>query len=184
MLNGIEDADGGIIVDGKETIGRCIECHQCRSEDLGIGTVVANTNDVIINGDTIFQQGILITIEAVLGYLQLQRSAIEGNPFTACLDEMGHSLEGSHIVVDHHTAGIDPRTDSIIEHDGNTGIDKSLIMIIVFRILGLRHNHATNFISQKILTDMSLALVLLTAECHHDTIAANGCRLLDTCQDG
>ena len=96
---------------------------------------------------------------------------------------MGHGIIGSHIVVNHHTAGIHPRTDTVIEHDGDAGINQSLIVLIVLRILRLRHNDTTHLITMEVLTDTHLTLILFPAQGHHNPVTTGGSGLLDACQD-
>ena len=85
---------------------------------LGIVTVVAHDNHILIDRHPMFQQGILITVVTVLGDLKLHRTAIEGDTLATRLDEIGYGIIGTHIVIYHHTAGIHTCTDAVVEHQG------------------------------------------------------------------
>ena len=104
--------------------------------------------------------------------------------FTTCLDKIRNRIIGSHIVIYHHTTGIDTCTDTVIENQGDACINQSLIMIIVLGVFGLRHNDPTNLVAQEIFTDTDFALILFATQSHHDTIATGSRSLLNTCQDG
>ena len=136
-LSRIEDADGRIIVDGKEPVRPVLQSQNLRSQCLGIGTVVTDTDNLLIHFQTMFQQRILITIKTVFRYLELHRTTIVGDTLTARLYQMGHGIIGSHVIIDHHTTGVDTRTDTVVEHDGDAGINQFLIVLIVLGILRL-----------------------------------------------
>ena len=184
MLHGIEDADGRIVVHGEETIRRCLQGQDLRRHRLGIGPVVTDTDDLLIDGHAVLQQGILIAVVPVLGDLQVHRTAIEGDAFAPRLDQMGHGVIGSHIVIDHHPTGIHTRTDTVVEHQRNTGIQQPLVMVVVTCVLRLGDDDTTDLVTVEILADAGLALILFPAEGHHDTEAPRSGGLLDTRQDG
>ena len=183
MLHGVEDTDCRIVVDGKESVRRIVDSHDRGCDMLGIVTVVAHDNHILIDRHPMFQQGILITVVTVLGDLKLHRTAIEGDTLATRLDEIGYGIIGTHIVIDHHTAGIHTCTDAIIEYQRDTCVDQFLVMGIVLGVLGLRHDDAAHLRAEEVLADAHLALVLLATQCHHDTEAPGFRRLLDTCQD-
>ena len=130
-----------------------------------------------------FQQGIFITIETVLRNLKLHGTTIKCYPLASCLYQMGHGIIGTHIVIDHHTTGIHARTDSVIEHDGDTCINQPLIVFVVLGVLRLRHDDTTDLVTMEVLTDPHLTFMLLPTQGHHDPITTGGCSLLNACQD-
>ena len=129
-----------------------------------------------------FQQCILIAIKAVLRYLQRHRRPEEGNAVAPRFYQVRHAGIGPHIVVDYHAARVHARTYSIIEHQWHAGIHQLLEMLIVLRILGLRHNDATYLFLVEPLTDIHLALVLLLTRCYEYAIATFGSLFLNTSQ--
>ena len=181
-LDGIENANSRIVVDGKEGIRIVVAIKQLRRDQLGILTVVADTRQVLIELQATLQQGILIAIEAVLRDLQLHRRPVEGNAPTPRLYQIGHGIEGSHIVVDHHPTGIHTSTDTVVEHHRNARVYQLLEMFIALGVLRLRHNNAAHLLPMEHLADADFTLVLLIAQCHHDIIATSHCSLFDTCQ--
>ena len=125
------------------------------------------------------QQGILVSVETVLRDLQVHRRSIEGNARATRLDEIRNSIKGATIVVDHYPTRIHPRTYSIIKHQRQSGIHQTLKMVVLMRILGLRHDDATHLVLEERLTDAHLTLILLIALSHHDAIATGQRLLLD-----
>ena len=93
---------------------------------------------------------------------------------------MRHGIEGSHIVVNNHSTGIHARTYSIIKNKGNALIDKSLEMVILQSVLGLRHNDATHLVLIERLADAHLALIALLTGSHQNAVALRRCFLLNT----
>ena len=51
MLDGVENADGRIIIDGKEAVRRIVDSHDRRRDMLGISTVVAHDDDTLLSTD-------------------------------------------------------------------------------------------------------------------------------------
>ena len=182
-LHGIEDADGRIVVDSKETIRPMLQSQDLRRQCLGIGTIVADTDNLVIHLQTVFQQGVLIAVETVFRDLELHGRAIESDALTTRFDQITDSVIGPHVVVDHYTAGVHTCTDAIVEHQRDASIDELLIVLVVTRVLGLRHDDTTDLVTEEVLADMHLVLVLLATEGHHDTIATSRSRLLDARQD-
>ena len=90
---------------------------------FGVGAVVADTDDLLVDGHPVLQQRILVAVETVLRDLQLHRCPKEGDALTARLYQMAHGVIGPHIVVDYHTAGIHARTYSIVEDERDARID-------------------------------------------------------------
>ena len=181
-LHGIEDADGCIVVDGKESVRPMLQSQDLWRQSLGIGTIVADTDDLVVDAQTVFQQRVLIAVETVFRDLELHGRAIESNTLAARFDQITDGIIGPHVVVDHHTAGVHTRTDTVVEHQGDASIDESLVVLVVTGVLGLRRDDTTDLVTEEVLADMGLALVLLATEGHHDTIAAIGCSLLDARQ--
>jgi len=69
VLGGIENANGRVIIDGKEAVGRSISLQYMRRDSLCIGTVIADICQFWIILQIMLAQGILVAIEAVLRYL-------------------------------------------------------------------------------------------------------------------
>ena len=174
-LSRIEDADGRVVVDGKEGIGAVFLLQDFGCQGLRIGTVITNAGDAFIIGQTMFQQGVLITVEAVLRDLHRRCRSIETDALAARLYQVRHGIVSSHIVVDNHTTGIHARTYSIIEHQRHTLVHQSLEVVILLRVLGLTDDDATHLILVERLADTHLALILLAALGYHDTIATGRC---------
>ena len=160
-----------------------VECQDFWRQCLSILTIVTHPDDRLVDSQPMFQQSILIAVETILGNLQLQRSPIEGDALASRLNQMSHGVIGPHIVIDHHATCIYSRTDTVVEHQGDTRIYQFLIVVIAFRVLCLRDNHPTDFIAMEVFTDSGLTLILLAAQGHHNPIATCCCRLLDTCQN-
>ena len=97
---------------------------------------------------------------------------------------MRHRIIGAHIVIDHHAAGVHARTDTVVENQGYACINQFLVMVVILRVLGLRHDYPTALVTMEILADTHLALIFLTTQGHHDAKASFGCGLFDTRQDG
>jgi len=133
--------------------------------------------------DTVFQEGILIAVKTVLGNLQGHGGAIEGNSVTAGLYQMGHRIIGTHIIIYHHAAGIDSRADAVIEHQGDSSVDKSLEVVVLMGVLRLGDDNAANLVLIERPADLHFPLILLIALCHHDTITPCRCFLLNTRED-
>ena len=182
-LDRIENADGRVVVHGKESVGTVCLAQHLGGDGLRIGTVVADAAQALVERQVVLQQRILIAVETVLRDFQLHGRAVEGDALAAGLDEVAHSIEGTHIVVDHHAAGIDARADTVVEHQGHATVDQPLEMAIVARILGLRDDDATNLVLEERLADAHLALVALVALRHHDAVASRRSFLLNTRED-
>ena len=56
-------------------------------------------------------------------------------------------------------------------------------MLIILRILRLRHNDATDFIAMEVLTDPHLTLILFPTQGHHNPVTTGGSGFLNTRQD-
>ena len=138
---------------------------------------------MLIHRQTAFQQGIAVAIIAILRYLQLKRPSVEGDSPTACINEIGNSIKSTHIVINNDTAGVETRTDTVIEHNGNVRVYKLLEMFIATSVLSLRDDDATHFLAMKHLADACLALVLFVTQCHHNIIPARDSRLLYACEN-
>ena len=181
-LGSVQNANGCIVVNSEETIRHMLALQQFRSDGLSIRTIVADAGNALVKLQTMFQEGILIAIETVLRNLQSGRRTIEGNALTTRLNEMGHRIEGSHIVVHHYPTGIHARTYSIIEDQGDTRLHQTLEMVVTMGILRLRDDNATNLVLVKRLTNAHLTLIALATLCHHDKIASSGSFLLNASQ--
>lgn len=65
-LGGIEDADGGIVVDGEESIRHFILLQDFRRDSLSLRTVVADSHPVRVLGQPMLHDGIMVTVVSVL----------------------------------------------------------------------------------------------------------------------
>ena len=74
-----------------------------RSDALCVDTVVTDADNGIVNGDVMVKQRVLITIETVLGYLQMHRRAEECDAAASRRYKMTHSVVDTLIVVDNNT---------------------------------------------------------------------------------
>ena len=182
VFGGIQDADGSIVVDGKEAIGRRVFLQHVWRDSLCVGTVVTDVCQLRVILQPVFAEGILIAVETVLRNLQIHLRAIKGNTRTTGLYQIADRVEGSHIVVDNHTTGIHARTYSIIEHEWQTIVEQHLEMLIAMGVLRLRNNDATHLILIERATDIHLPFITLTTMSHQDAIAATGCFFLNACQ--
>ena len=181
-LGSVQNANSRIVVDSKEAIGDIITLQQFRSNGLSIRTIVADAGNALVKFQTMFQEGILVAIETVLRNLQSRSRTIEGYALATRLNEMGHCIEGAHIVVHHYPTRIHARTYSIIEDQGDTRLHQTLEMIVPMGILRLRDDNATNLVLAKRLTNAHLTLIALTTQCHDDKIASGGSFLLNASQ--
>ena len=183
VLHGVENADGGVVVDGEVAVRRGVKCHEVGGNQLGVGTVVAYADDGFIYLHTVFQQGVFIAVVTVLGNLQLHGTAVVSYTLAAYLDEVAHRIVGTHVVIYHHATGVDTRANTVVEHDGDVRVDEFLEVLVVVRVLGLGHDDATHLLPMEHLADTYLALIHLVAQCHHDVIATRHGRLFNTRQD-
>ena len=126
-----------------------------------------------------FHQGVMITIVSVFGDFQVHRRTIESYLLTTRINEMRHCRIGTHIVIDHHTRAVDPRTDSIVEDQWHTIVHQHLEMVVSLGVLGLRHDDATHLILIEVITDGYFLFISLIALRHHHTIATSTCLFLD-----
>ena len=174
----MENTNGCIIIDGKEPVGSHFLLKYPWGNDFCIGTIVANDGQLWIVGKSMFQKRILIAVETVLGDFQIGCRTIIGNAGTSRFYQMTNGIKSTHIVINHHTTGIHARTYSIIEHQRKTGIQQHLEMVVLLRILRLRHNNSADFVFIKRLTNLHLSVVTFRTLCYHDAIASAGSLLL------
>ena len=87
----------------------------------------------------------MVTIVTVFRNLKIHRRPEECDASAPRLDEVAYCRHGTHIVVDHHPAGVDSRTDAVEEHKRNALVDEASEMVVFYRILGLRDNDAAHF---------------------------------------
>ena len=144
-----------------------IQSQHLRRNRLCITTIIAYPYYRLVNSYTMFQQRILISIISVFGYLQLHRTAIESYSPTTSLYQMSNGIISTHIVIHHHSACVHACTDTVIKHDGDTCVDKFLIMIVVTSILCLRHNHTTHLRAMEIFAYPCLPLIFFVTQRHH-----------------
>ena len=183
-FHGVEDADGCVVVDGEERVRIVVAVEHIRCDELGILTVVTIACELLVEGQAMFQQGILIAVETVFRDFQVHLRAIVGNASAARLDEIADGVEGSHIVVDDDAAGIDACANAVVEHERHTSIDESLEVLVALCVLSLRNDDATHLVLVERLAEAHLTLILLAALCHHDTVAVLLGLFLDALQDG
>ena len=161
-LRGIHDADGCIVVDSKKSVRAVVEDQDLGGDYLCIGSVITDTGDGLVERQTVFEQRILIAVKTVLGNLQLHGRSVEGDALATRLNQMGHGIVGTHIVVDHHSAGIHTSTDAVVEHQGDACIDEFLIVVVILGVFCLRDDHTTALVPMEILADADLAFIFLT----------------------
>ena len=65
-LGSVHDADGRVVVDGKEAVRAVVALQHFRRYGLSIGTVVADACQRLVKCQPMLQQGILIAVKAVL----------------------------------------------------------------------------------------------------------------------
>ena len=115
-LHGIEDADGRLVVHGEERIGVVVAIEHVGRDKLRCLAVVAIAGEALVEGEAVTQQCVLVAVVAVLRDLEVHLRPVEDDATTSRLNEVGHCVEGTHIVVDHHTAGVHTRADAVVEH--------------------------------------------------------------------
>ena len=145
-LYGIENANGGIVVHSEEGIGILVAVEHIGCDELRVLTVVTMARHSVVEGQAVIQQRILIAIETVLADFQVHLRTVVGNVATTCLDEMCHSVVGTHIVIDDDATGIHTRADAVVENQRHTSIYQPLEVLIVLRVLGLGNDDATNLV--------------------------------------
>ena len=134
---GIEDADGSVVIDGKESVRRLGESHHIRSDSLCIRSVVAVLNQLVVRLHAMLQQGVTIPVVTVLPDFHCQRSAVVGDALAAGFDEMCYGSVCTHIVIHHHAAGIHSSTDTVVEYQWHALVDEPLEMVVLGSVLGL-----------------------------------------------
>ena len=179
-LHGIEDAYRRIVVHSEEGIGIDVTIKHRWRQHLGIRTVITDTCQLLVERQTMLQQGILIAIKTVLGNLKVQLRSEIGNAPATGVNEVCYGVEGAHIVVYHHPTGIHARTYSIIEHQRHACIYQALEMLIALGVLGLRDDDPTDLVLEERLTEAHLVFIALTTLGHHDTIAMGLSLFLNT----
>ena len=182
ILHRVENTDSRIVIDGKECIRIRLVLKQRHRHLLGCRTVVALAGQTLVKRQTMLQQRILITIEAVLGYLQIHRTAKECDITATSVYQIGHGIISPQVVVNHHTTGIHASTDTIIEHQGYTRVYQALEMLVLLRILGLRYNDAAHLTLIERPAQLHLTLIALATLSHHDMVTMSRSLLLNTFQ--
>ena len=102
---------------------------------------------------------------------------------TAGLYEMANGIERALIVVDNHAATVNPRADTVVEHQGNTAVDELFEVVVVHRVLSLTDNDAANLVLVEFVAEKCLSVVLLSALSYHDGISSRHSLLLDAAKD-
>ena len=176
----IEDADGGVVVDGKERIGNLLLREYLRRNGLSISAVVADVHPFLTRLQPLSQQSIAIAVIAVLRNLERHRCTVVGNTSTTRVDKMRNGIEGSHVVVDDHARSIHTCANAVVEHQWHTHVDELLEVVVFLRVLGLRDDDATHLMLIERLTDSHFAIILLVALRNHDAIAARRGLLFNT----
>ena len=105
-------------------------CNTSGGYHFRIGTVVTDEDPLVLRVESLLQQSVTVTVETVLRNLQRHRGAVGGNAPASDVDEMGDGMESAHIVIDHHTAGIDTRGNAVIEHQGYSVVEQPLKVYI------------------------------------------------------
>ena len=78
-LGSIKDADGRIVIDGKETVRTILHLQDFWRNSLSISTVVTKAHQCIVRLYVMLEQGIPVAVVSVLGNLQCHGRAIERN---------------------------------------------------------------------------------------------------------
>ena len=179
-FRGIEDADGRVVVDGKERIGYLLLREYLRRNGLSISAVVADVHPFITRMQPLPQQCVAIAVVAVLRNLERHRCSIVGNTPTTRVDEMRYGIEGSHVVVYDHARGVHSCANAVVEHQRHTHVNELLEVVVLLRVLGLRDDDATHLMFIERLTDSHFTIILLVALRNHDAIAARRGLLFNT----
>lgn len=136
-LAGIEYSQCRVIVDGEETVGAVLQCQQFGGETLCLFPVVTLPDNLRINGQFVFQQGILVSVETVLGDLQVHGRTEEADAAASRLDQVLGGSKGSGIVIHHHSAGAYLRADAVEEYEGDAVFQHFMEMFVLGGVFGL-----------------------------------------------
>ena len=170
MLCRIQHPYSGVVVHTEEAIGAIFCLQHAGRYVLGIVAVITFKYQVIVGVHTRLQQCVFITIKAVLTYQCIATHTIKGNAFAPSLNKVCYGVEGTHIIVYHHQAGINARANAVVKHQCDTFIDKRLKMVIPRRALCLRHDDAAHLMGFKHLAHLHLALIAFLAHRYHDAV--------------
>ena len=181
-LGGVHDAYGCIIVHGKEGIRAVVAAEHFGRNQFGIITVVAGAHHTSIGIDVVLEQGIAPAVVSVLGYFQIHRRAIEGNAPATRADEVFNSREGSHVIVHHHTVGIQACANTVVKNQWQPPVDQFLEMGIFRCAFGLRHNDAAHLVVVERTAYLHLLLIPLLALRHHEPVATTARLFVDAAE--
>ena len=134
---------------------------------------------MLVRSQVVLQQGIAVAVVAVLGNLHVHGRTVERNAPASCVDEVLHGIEGTHIVVYHHAARVHAGADAVVEHYRHVLVDEVFEVVILLRVLSLRHDDATHFILVERAANLHLTVVTLVTLSHHDRVAMLAGILLD-----
>ena len=130
-----EDADGCLVVDGKEGIGAVFHAHHGWRDALGVGAVVADAHQRLVHCQAVLVQRIAVAVVTVLADNQIHRCAEERYALASRADQMRHRIQGAHVIIHYHAAGIDGRADAIIEHQRHSGCLKMHEVVILIGVI-------------------------------------------------
>lgn len=171
VLAAVQDADGRLVVHGKEAVGTVVAVHDIGRDFLGHGAVVAVEHQALIHLQPVVIQGILVAIEAVLANLHVQIGAIESHTAAPVVNKVAHCIVAALIVVDHHAAAIDAGAYAVIKHQRHATLNQAVEVVILLSVLGLRHYDAAHLVLIKHLTGLNLTLIGLATLGHTHQVA-------------
>ena len=93
-------------------------------------------------------------------------------------------MEGTVVIIYHHARCIDARTDAVVEHQAATVADEPIEVVVLRRVLGLRHYDAAYAMLHEALAYLHLALIALIALCHQQAVSVTVSLRLDAREDG
>ena len=172
MFQRVEYAYCSIIVNGKVSVGWIVHRHQFWCLLFSRSAVVAHRYYAFVYLYAVFKQRVFVTVKTVFRYLQLQWTSIECYAFAPRFYQMGYGIKCPHIIVNHHSAGVNSRAYSVVEHHGYACIYQLLVVIVVLCVFCLRYNHAAHLLSVEVIAYLSLSLILLATQCHHYSVAS------------
>lgn len=136
-FDGMQDAHGSVVVDGKESVGVVRALHDIGGHFFGTLAVVAYIDERLIDGQAVSEQSVLVAIHAILDNFEIERTAIECNALAARLDEVADSTVGTMIIIHYYTRGVETSADAVIEDQRHAIVNELLKMTVLVSFLGL-----------------------------------------------
>ena len=182
-LHCLQDSDGRVVVDGEEAVGTRFHVHDGWRYHLGVVAVVADAHVLLAHLQSVFYQCVVVAVEAVFGNLHRHGRVVAHDVAASRLDEMLHGRESAHVVVNNHARRVHTCANAVVEHEGYTGLHEFLEVVVLLRVLGLRHDYAAYLIFIESFADFLFALVALVALSHDDEVSPRVGLLLDTTEN-